>query len=367
MVTEREREYLYLLCRIKGLGAVTIRRLQEIYDSFESIYYIEETGREEDFPALHRVYARIRDGRGSREKILEEYHRMADRGIQFITSEDEEYPVRLKEIYDYPMGLCVKGRLPAKDSPAAAIVGARENTEYGRAMAEWYGRELSAAGVWVVSGLARGTDSAAHRGALQAGGRTAAVLGSGVEVCYPRENQALYREIGEKGCLISEFGPWDSPLAGNFPMRNRIISGMSDAVVVVEAREKSGSLITAALALDQGREVLAVPGRRTDPLSAGCNRLIKSGAQLTDTPGDVLELLRIQSGKLGGLQEKNGKGLAKKEKMVYSCLDLQPKFLDEIAGQSGLPVGECMGILLELEWKGYVVRTANQYYGKSYR
>ena len=292
---------------------------------------------------------------------------MADRGIQFITSEDEEYPVRLKEIYDYPMGLCVKGRLPAKDSPAAAIVGARENTEYGRAMAEWYGRELSAAGVWVVSGLARGTDSAAHRGALQAGGRTAAVLGSGVEVCYPRENQALYREIGEKGCLISEFGPWDSPLAGNFPMRNRIISGMSDAVVVVEAREKSGSLITAALALDQGREVLAVPGRRTDPLSAGCNRLIKSGAQLTDTPGDVLELLRIQSGKLGGLQEKNGKGLAKKEKMVYSCLDLQPKFLDEIAGQSGLPVGECMGILLELEWKGYVVRTANQYYGKSYR
>lgn len=216
----------------------------------------------------------------------------------------------------------------------------------------------------MVSGLARGTDSAAHRGALQAGGRTAAVLGSGVEVCYPRENQALYREIGEKGCLISEFGPWDSPLAGNFPMRNRIISGMSDAVVVVEAREKSGSLITAALALDQGREVLAVPGRRTDPLSAGCNRLIKSGAQLTDTPGDVLELLRIQSGKLGGLQEKNGKGLAKKEKMVYSCLDLQPKFLDEIAGQSGLPVGECMGILLELEWKGYVVRTANQYYGK---
>ena len=206
MVTEREREYLYLLCRIKGLGAVTIRRLREIYDSFESIYYIEETGREEDFPALHRVYARIMEGRGSREKILEEYHRMADRGIQFITSEDEEYPVRLKEIYDYPMGLCVKGRLPAKDSPAAAIVGARENTEYGRAMAEWYGRELSAAGVWVVSGLARGTDSAAHRGALQAGGRTAAVLGSGVEVCYPRENQALYREIGEKGCLISEFG-----------------------------------------------------------------------------------------------------------------------------------------------------------------
>ena len=139
---------------------------------------------------------------------------------------------------------------------------------------------------------------------------------------------------------------------------------MSDAVVVVEAREKSGSLITASLALDQGREVFAVPGRRTDPLSAGCNRLIKSGAQLADSPEDVLEIFRLKKGEILTVHEKNGKGLAKTEKMVYSCLDLQPKFLDEIIQQSGLSVGECMGALMELEWKGYVVRTANQYYGK---
>ncbi len=361
---EREREYLYLLCRTKGLGAVTIRRLWEEVGSFEAIYYIEETEREEALPALRRVMGRIGETRKAQGKLLEQYHSFSARGIQFITPFDSIYPDKLKEIYDYPMGICVKGRLPGQDCPAAAVVGARENTEYGRGVAEWFGRELSEAGVWVISGLARGTDSAAHRGALAGGGRTAAVLGNGVEICYPWENRDLYREIENRGCLISEFGPWDNPAPCNFPMRNRIISGLSDAVVVVEAREKSGSLITASFALDQGREVFAVPGRRTDPLSVGCNRLIKSGAQLADTPEDVLETLQIKNRKITQLQEKNGKGLAKKEKMVYSCLDLQPKFLDEIVRESGIPVGECMGILLELEWKGYAVRTANQYYGK---
>lgn len=363
-MTEREREYLYLLCRTKGLGAVTIRRLWEELKSFEAIYYIEETEQEANLPALRRVMRRIGETRKDQEKLLEQYHSFSAAGIQFITPFDRVYPRKLREIYDYPMGLWVKGRLPDPGAPAAAVVGARDYTEYGRAMAEWYGRELSKSGVWVVSGLARGTDSAAHRGALTGGGLTAAVLGNGVSVCYPRENRELYRRIGEAGCLISEFGPEDSPAPGNFPMRNRIISGMADAVVVVEAREKSGSLITAALALDQGREVFAVPGRRTDPLSTGCNHLIKSGAQLTDTPEDVLEILQINAEKIPVLQEKNGKGLAKKEKMVYSCLDLQPKFLDEIVRLSGLSVGECMGILLELEWKGYAVRTAGQYYGK---
>ncbi|HJC48260.1 MAG TPA: DNA-processing protein DprA [Candidatus Lachnoclostridium pullistercoris] len=363
-MTEKEREYLYLLCRTRGLGAVTIRKLWEEFESFEAVYYIEETGQGKKFPALGRAAEKIAGTRKEQEKLLDQYHRFSDLGIQFITPFDRAYPEKLKEIYDFPMGLCVKGRLPEPGSPAAAVVGARENTEYGRGVAEWYGRELAKAGVWVVSGLARGTDSWAHKGALAGGGRTAAVLGNGTEVCYPPEHCGLYREIEENGCLISEFGPWDRPAPGNFPMRNRIISGMADAVVVVEARERSGSLITAALALDQGREVLAVPGRQTDPLSAGCNHLIKSGAQLTDGPGDVLEILQIKNRKMTALQEKNGKGLAKKEKMVYSCLDLQPKFLDEIAGRCGLPVGECMGILLELEWKGYVVRTANQYYGK---
>lgn len=363
-MTGQEREYLYLLCRMKGLGAVTIRKLWEELGSFQAAYYIEETAKGEDLPALKRVERLIRKGREDREKILEQYHRLPERGIQFITPWDPGYPKKLKEIYDHPMGFCVKGRLPEPDAPVVALVGARENTEYGRAMAEWFGKELAKAGVWVVSGLARGTDGAAHQGALMGGGLTAAVLGSGVEICYPRENFHLYEEIGRKGGLISEFGPWDHPSPGNFPMRNRIISGMSDAVVVVEAREKSGSLITASLALDQGREVFAVPGRRTDPLSAGCNRLIKSGAQLADSPEDVLEIFRLKKGEILTLHEKNGKGLAKTEKMVYSCLDLQPKFLDEIIQQSGLSVGECMGALMELEWKGYVVRTANQYYGK---
>lgn len=363
-MTEQEKQYLYLLCRIKGIGAVTIRKLWEALGSFQAAYYIEETGEMEQLPAFRRVAEKILLGRREKEKAEEEYHSLPQWGIQFITPFDEAYPDKLKEIYDPPMGLWIRGRLPEKRIPAVAVVGARDHTEYGRAMAEWFGRELAAAGVWVISGMARGIDSAAHRGALAAEGKTAAVLGSGVKICYPRENYSLYQEIGETGCLISEFPPSDPPAAGNFPMRNRIISGMSDAVTVVEARERSGSLITAALALEQGREVLAVPGRKTDPLSAGCNRLIKSGAQLADSPEDLLEIFRLKRQSEGIVEEKNGKGLAKTEKMVYSCLDLQPKFLDEIIQQSGLSPGACMGALLELEWKGYAVRTANQYYGK---
>lgn len=363
-MTEQEKQYLYLLCRIKGIGAVTLRRLWEELGSFQSIYYIEETDEMKKFPAFCRVAQKIRLGRSEQKKTEEEYHSLSEWGIQFITPFDENYPEKLKEIYDPPMGLWVRGKLPEKGCHTAAIVGARDHTEYGRAMAEWFGRELSAAGIWVVSGMARGIDSAAHRGALSSGGKTAAILGCGLKICYPRENYRLFQEIGETGCLISEFPPYAAPVAGNFPMRNRIISGMSDLVTVVEAREKSGSLITAALALDQGREVLAVPGRSTDPLSAGCNRLIKSGAQLADSPGDLLEIFSMKRQSERMVQEKNGKGLAKTEKMVYSCLDLQPKFLDEIIQQSGLSPGACMGALLELEWKGYVVRTANQYYGK---
>ncbi len=363
-MNETEKEYLYLLCRTKGIGAVTIRKLWETFRSFETIYYIEETGMIQQYPYLQKTVDWISQGRKKKEKLLEEYHRLSDHGIQFITPFEEEYPSRLKEIYDYPMGLMVKGRLPEKKIPMVSIVGARQNTEYGRKLGEWYGKELAKAGVGVISGMAKGIDGEAHWGAFQGGGWTGAVLGNGVEICYPRENAELYKKLKQQGCLISEYGPWDPPAMGNFPMRNRIISGMADAVVIVEARERSGSLITASLALEQGREVLAVPGRVTDPCSKGCNQLIRQGAVPTFSPADVLEYLKIQSAEIGQIKEKSGKGLAKKEKMVYSCLDLQPKFLDEIAIQSGLEARECMMILLELELKGYVVRTGNQHYGK---
>lgn len=292
------------------------------------------------------------------------YHELEEKRIRFITWMDEEYPKRLLEIYDYPAGLFVKGELPPKQQPAVAIVGARGCSAYGEQLAEEFARALSKENVQVISGMALGIDGAAHRGALRAGKPTFGVLGCGVDICYPASNYSLYEAIGRSGGLISEFPPRTNPRSCHFPMRNRIISGMSDAVLVVEAKQRSGSLITAELGLEQGREVFAVPGRVTDHLSSGCNLLIQQGAHMAISPNDILEYLGVKCQKELILHEKNINGLAKKEKMVYSCLDFKPKHLDDIIAGCGLGIGECINILLELELGGYVFRSANHYYGK---
>ena len=211
-------------------------------------------------------------------------------------------------------------------------------------------------------------DGAGQEGALRNGGASCAVLGSGIDVCYPSSNQRLYRALLERGGILSEYGPGESPLSWHFPCRNRIISGLSDAVIVVEARARSGSLITADLALEQGKEVFAFPGRRTDPLSAGCNGLIRQGAAMVTSPEDILDFFQLKHECIRGKkkkEKKTEKTLAKTEKMVYSCLDFKPKHLDDIITRCGLEIGECMGILLELELGGYVFRSANHYYGKN--
>ena len=197
-----------------------------------------------------------------------------------------------------PDGIYVRGRLPAEGKPSAAIVGARACSAYGRAQARNYARALSAAGVQIISGLASGIDAAAHEGALEGGTETFAVLGCGVNICYPKENYPLMRKIlNNKGGVLSEFLPGDPPLAWHFPKRNRIISALADLVLVVEAREKSGSLITADYALEQGKSVYALPGRVTDPLSRGCNLLIAQGAGVAVDPESLLEELGIAEGK----------------------------------------------------------------------
>jgi len=362
-LSDREREYLFWLCGIEQTGAVTHRRLYEHVPSFEAIYNMEERElaailkpeqvqaflvRKKELPASRRAY-----------------EAMVKKGIRLVASMDEEYPERLKEIYDYPMGLFVKGTLPGDSYPSVAVVGARGCSEYGEQLAEAFSRTLAAHQVQIISGLALGIDGAAHRGALRAeNGRTFAVLGCGVNICYPPSNFALYEAIPDSGGILSEFLPGTNPTARHFPMRNRLISGLSDAVLIVEAKERSGSLITAELGLEQGREIFAVPGRVTDHLSTGCNRLIAQGAHVANSPDDILEYLGIKHQKSLPLCKKNIKRLAKKEKMVYSCLDFKPRHLDEIAAGSGLAVTECMGILLELELNGYVFRSANHYYGK---
>lgn len=364
MDRHEEREYLYWLSHVGFLGAVKIKKLYDHVGNYKRIYNIE--GRQlEELGILNQKEAGLFDGHKKRlEECKKELEELRKRGVLFIMSHEEEYPRRLLEIHGYPMGLFVKGRLPGQERPSAAIIGARSCTSYGKQMAAHIAGELSRAGVQIISGLAEGIDGAGHMGALEAGGDTYGVLGCGINICYPRENYGLYEQMALQGGVLTEFMPKEAPKPFHFPMRNRIISGLSDAVLVIEAREKSGSLITANLGLEQGKEIFALPGRVTDPLSAGCNRLISEGAGVLLGPDSVLEYFQLQNGKILRVHEKNKNGLAKKEKMLYSCLDLQPKNLEEVIKLSGLSVSDCMSALLELEWKGLIVQTSHQYYGK---
>lgn len=221
-----------------------------------------------------------------REKELQEFSK---RGISFYSMEDSAYPKRLREIPDPPYGLFVKGRLPDPARPCVAIIGARMASAYGREQARRFAKELAENGIQIVSGMARGIDGIAERAAFDGGGVSFAVLGSGVDVCYPRENQNLYDRTVKEGGVISEYFPGMQPLAQFFPARNRIISGLAEVLLVVEARAHSGTLITVDMALEQGKEVFAIPGRVSDALSFGCNRLIRQGAGIAMEPRDILE------------------------------------------------------------------------------
>ncbi|MDO4267950.1 MAG: DNA-processing protein DprA [Eubacteriales bacterium] len=361
-----EQLVLHWLCCAPFLGAVAVRRLTERMDCPEQLYNIEETRLRAWGILTERQTGLLMEWKEQKGACRQSLQRLREQGLVFVTPFEDSYPKRLLEIYDYPMGLFVRGNLSglSAERPAVAIVGARSCSASGEQLAEEFARALAAEQVEIISGLAAGIDGAAHRGALKAGGGTCGVLGCGVNICYPSQHYGLYEQMAERGCLISEFPPDTPPRRENFPRRNRVISGLADAVLVVEAREKSGSLITAELGLEQGREIFAIPGRVTDHLSGGCNQLIQQGAHMAVSPRDLLEYLGIKHRKILKLYEKNINGLAKKEKMVYSCLDFKPKHIDEILSATGLSIGECMSILMELELEGYVYRPANFYYGK---
>lgn len=361
---EKAREVIYWLCQIPFLGPGTMGRMKEKAESVSALFNIEEKNWVE-WKILNEGQAEsLKNEKRNFGRIAEEYHSLEKRRIKFITILDKEYPNRLRQIKNYPWGMYVRGVLPEDNRPSLAIVGSRLATRYGMELARCFGEELGRAGVQILGGLAAGIDAAGHNGALQGGGKTFGVLGCGVNICYPRENYPLFERLASEGGIISEFPLGSRPLAQHFPVRNRIISGLSDAVLVVEARERSGSLITAGFALDQGKEVFAVPGRVTDPGSAGCNQLIQNGAPLIQNPGDILEFFGICYEKRLKIHEKSEKGLAKKEKMVYSVLDLQPKNIDDVVKEAGLPLSEGMMILLDLELKGFAVHEGGNYYSR---
>lgn len=284
-------------------------------------------------------------------------------GIQFTSCEQSDYPKLLRSIRDFPYGIFYKGRLPAEEKKQIAVVGARVCTHYGKHLAEQLVGQIAQAGGEVVSGAAYGIDGAAQWAALSAGGASFAVVGGGVDCRYPRANDRLYDRLEKEGGVLSEFPPGTKPLRYHFPLRNRIISGLSEIVTVIEAKHGSGSLITADYALEQGRTVLAVPGRLDDELSRGCNELIAQGAGVILSPESFAEQVFPDF-----RQQKKNKvsdiALAPSEKLVYSSLDLHSKSLWELEECTSLSLADLSGSLLALEARGLIREVERNYYVK---
>lgn len=285
--------------------------------------------------------------------------------VYYYRKSNEHYPRRLLSYSDMPDKLYVKGQLPKEEVPSIAIVGARMCSPYGRQQAYNYAKLLVRHGVQVISGMALGIDSYAHEGALAGGGDTFAVLGCGVDICYPSRNRNLYEQIQQHGGILSEYEPGSKPMPYHFPKRNRIISALADLVLVVEAKEKSGSLITADLALEQGKTVLAIPGRVDHALSKGCNRLIGQGAGVADSVDTVLKELDIERALKSRICKKSRIGLASLKDLVYSCLDLTPKYLHQILDEVPYLAPEVSKVLLELQLEGKVWEPFKNYYVRS--
>ena len=285
--------------------------------------------------------------------------------IRQISSKSAEYPQKLNNYPKMPEILFAKGNLPDAKKPTAAIVGARACSPYGRIQAFRYAKILSSAGVQIISGMAYGIDAEAHKGALEGGTPTYAVLAGGVDICYPSGNRPLYdRILRENGGILSEQPPGMRARNYFFPARNRIISGLADLVLIVEAREKSGSLITAQWALDQGKIVYAVPGAVNEALSMGCHKLIYDGAGNAYSPEILLRELGLNCENKVKSPEKNDLGLASDLKLVYSCLDLRPKSTDFLIQKTGLPPEKIGSLLLELKLSGLVREIGRHYYIK---
>ena len=348
-----DQKMLFFLSEIPGFGAASIQRLYEKIKPLSRLLHIEEKELLE-FEVLRRdqIHALLLEQKNWLE-IEECYQELTERKITFVTPLEPSYPDKLRQIHHPPMGLYVRGQLPKEEKKSVAIVGSR------------YAKVLAENGVQIISGLAHGVDAAAHAGAIRFG-LSFGVLGCGINIAYPKENYTLYEKMAnDGGGIISEYPLGTSPLGKNFPIRNRIISGLSDIVLVIEARERSGSLITVEHALEQGKEVFALPGRVSDPMSKGCNALIFQGASIATSPEVIMESLGILRDKKLQVQGNLRDLLATNEKRVYSCLDLQSKFLEDIATEVNMDFGELTAILLELELKGLVRQVSSHYYAKN--
>ncbi len=360
----REEDYMMWLSRIEGLNRPKIERLLAYFSgSAEAIWNADLTELKASGCLSSDAAARIQ---GQRDKnILSGWiEELELKEMRFISCLGEEYPSLLKNTDDRPLGLYIRGRLPDEEIERVGIVGARRCSEYGSIYAKKFAKELSEHNVCVVSGMARGIDSCAHKGALEGLAPTIAVLGCGADVCYPAENRELMNKILENGCILSEYPPLTPPKGYHFPQRNRIIAGLSNALVVIEAGEKSGSLITAEMAIDFGRDVFVLPGNINSPLSKGTNALIKDGAQLLDDVEDILLSLGIKFSESGKEEyiRKNLSALESDEKTVYDIMSLEPSGMDDIMMKTDIQVQSLQYILTMLEIKGYIKKLPGERY-----
>jgi len=348
------REAYIVLNMLDEVGPVRVRRLLDVFGSPERIL---EAGRGElmRVDGVGEEVSRSITGWRQQADLDAELARIEKAGVRVVTREDADYPKHLRETYDPPLVLYVKGALSERDAFAIAIVGSRRTSLYGQEMARKLAFQLARLGVTVVSGLARGIDTQAHKGALQAKGRTVAVIGCGIDVVYPVENQKLSEEIAENGgAIVTEFPFGVQPDRQTFPMRNRIISGWSHGVVVVEANLKSGALITASFAAEQGRQVFAVPGRADSPLSKGANKLIKDGAKLTEDVEDILGEFEYLLPKTKGEKPQAPVHVSENEANVLEVIGEEEVVMDEIIQRSHLTSACVSATLLALEMKRLV-------------
>jgi DNA processing protein len=358
--TESDISAAIELSLVPGLGSLTQGILRRSCARLEDLL-TTSSGRLEECGVAPAIGDAVRERRY--RHMAEEIFDWARREqCRILVRGSDGYPPLLDEIYDPPLVLYCRGHIEVLDLPAVAVVGTRRPTYYGLQMAQGLAADLAARGVAVISGLARGIDAAAHRGCLEAGGMTAAVFGCGIDVVYPREHRQLSRQIVERGLLLAEFPPGTSPAPQNFPVRNRIISGLSLGTVIVEACEYSGSLITARLAMEQNREVFAVPGNLTSPQSFGPNYLIKQGAKLVQVWRDVVEELpsEVRHGILAREDTRSRPVqeldlMTEEESMIVAALDASKATqFDRIFQRSGMSVPRLSELLLNLEMRGLV-------------
>lgn len=367
-----EEEYGLWLCNLPGIGSIRGRKLLALCGGkAEKLYHAPETVWRQ--VVSEKIYMNVKRFTET-WKLEEEYGRLAEQNIGFVSLAGKEYPEKLKNIADPPLGLYYRGGLPEGNPVTVAVIGARDCSEYGRYVAEELGKALGERGFPLVSGMARGIDGISQSAALRHGGSSFGVLGCGVDICYPSRNRDLYVQLMEKGAILSAYPPGTEPKPGNFPPRNRIVSGLSDVVVVIEARSRSGTLITVDMALEQGRDVYVVPGRVTDRLSDGCNRLLKQGAQVFLSPEDFLEDMlaaypdRRRQPVSHEAARKEGRKteveLSPKLAQVYGALDFEPRSVEQIQSRmaAACPVCELGPLLMTLCMKELAIQISPGYF-----